>query len=72
MNTVTYSNFNENSKYYLENLVKSNEEIIILKNKKPAFRIIPVNTNKPANILKDSIVFEEDIVSPTNENWEVG
>jgi hypothetical protein len=30
-----------------------------------------VNRNKPTNILKDSIVFEDDIVSPPNEKWEV-
>jgi len=37
-----------------------------MKNGKPFFKILPVNENK----LKDSIIFESDIVSPIDEKWE--
>ena len=70
MNTVSYNNFNENAKHYLDSMDGSDEEIIILKNKKPAFKISPLNSKKTVNILKNSIVFERDIISPSAEKWD--
>lgn len=71
MNTVTIANFNENSKRYLDLISKNNEDIIILKNKKPLFKISPINKIPKTNLLKDSILFEDDIISPIDEKWEV-
>ena len=70
MNTVSYTSFNENSKHYLENIAKTNNEILILKNSKPLFRISLVKNPEPANILKGSIIFENDILSPIDDNWD--
>ncbi len=70
MNTVAYSAFNENSKQYLDRAIAANQEIILLKNRKPIFKISPFSANKIQSPLKDSIVFEEDIVSPIDEKWE--
>jgi hypothetical protein len=70
MNTVTYSAFNENSKQYLDRISSNNQEMIILKNKKPAFKISPFN-DKSNNPLKNSIKFEKDIISPINEKWDL-
>lgn len=69
MNTVSYKNFYENPKHYLDNIFQ-HEEIIILKNKKPAFKIIPLTNEDFVNPLKNSIVFEDDILSPINDNWD--
>lgn len=70
MNTVSYASFNENSKHYLENIAKTNNEILILKNSKPLFRISLVKNPESANILKGSIIFENDILSPIDDNWD--
>jgi hypothetical protein len=64
MTTISYADFNQNSKYYLEAVAQKNEEIIILKNKKPTFKISLLFSKSFKNLLKDSIVFEEDIISP--------
>lgn len=69
MNTVTYKNFYENPKKYLDNIIL-NEEVIILKNKKPAFKIIPLSSEDIVNPLKNSILYEGDILSPINDNWD--
>jgi len=53
MNTVTYTFFNENSKHYLDSIDSSNQEIIIMKNKKPAFKILPINPQNSGNVLKN-------------------
>jgi len=70
MNTVTYTHFNENAKQYLDEILSKNEDIIILKNKKPAFRISLFELKNRENILKNSILFEKDIISPIDEKWE--
>lgn len=70
MNTVSYNAFTENSKLYLDGIVASNQEIVILKDKKPVFKVLPINTNNSSNLLKDSILFEADIVSPISDTWE--
>ena len=58
MNTVTYTSFNENSKHYLDSIDSSNQEIIIMKNKKPAFKILQINPQQSDNLLKNSILYE--------------
>lgn len=68
MNTVTYKDFYQNSKHFIDKILK-NEEIIIIKNKKPAYKIIPIQQEDNINLLKDSIIFENDVISPINENW---
>jgi prevent-host-death family protein len=69
MNTVTYSKFNENSKRYLDEIVKTHGDIVIIKNGKPFFRILPI-INRTKNPLKNSILYEEDIISPIAEDWK--
>ena len=71
MQTVTYSNFNENSKQYLDDILEKNHEIIILKNKVPVFKISNLQSKKTDNILKNSIIFEKDIISPIDDKWEL-
>lgn len=71
MNTVTYSSFTEDTKHYLDIIDASHQEIVVLKDKKPAFRVLPINSEEPSNLLKNSILFEADLLSPINDSWEV-
>ncbi len=68
MNTITYTNFNEKPKYYLDEIAETNLEAIILKNGKPYIKILPLKEKE--NPLKNSIVFEHDIISPIEVEWE--
>jgi hypothetical protein len=70
MNTITYKSFTENSKHYLDSISDNNVEIIIIKNKKPAFKISTFKTAVSKYSLKNSIIFEKDIISPIEEKWE--
>jgi hypothetical protein len=69
MCTVTYSNFNENSKRYLDDILRNNEEIVILKNKKPTLKISSLTSKIQENLLKNSIIDEGDLISPIDEKW---
>jgi len=66
METITISEFNSNINYYLEELVKKKQNLIVTKDGEPYFKVSPFQNNK----LKGSIAFEGDIVSPINDKWE--
>lgn len=70
MNKIAYSKFNERPQYYLDEIVKTKQDTMIVKNGKPYIKIYPVMGNKIKNPLKNSIIFENDIISPINVEWE--
>jgi hypothetical protein len=70
MNTITYTKFNEKPQFYMDKIVKSDKEYILLKNGKPYLRINPIKEKQDNNPLKDSLIFEGDIISPIDEKWE--
>ena len=70
MNTVTLSKFYEKPQFYLDEIVKSNKETILIKNGKPYLKILSVIDTNPKNLFKDSIIFEGDIISPIEVDWE--
>ena len=58
----------------LMDLVQENhEEIIITKRGRKVAKLVPITEESPKNIygwLEGSVVFEEDIISPTGEQWD--
>ena len=75
MGTVAISQFKAHAEKILDQVSKTQENIIITRRGKPLARIIPfrdINTNPTPGKLADTLVFEKDIVSPLGEDmWDV-
>lgn len=57
----------------LDQVNKEHAELIITKRGKPVAKLVPLS-EKPASIygcLKGTIIIHEDIVGPTDEQWDV-
>ena len=70
MQQITITDFNQKPDFYLQEITDTQEDTIILKNGMPFYKILPL-TNKNDNSLKNSIIFEGDLLSPIEDNWEV-
>jgi hypothetical protein len=70
MNTITYTKFNEKPEYYMKEIFNTKEDTVILKNGKPYLKIYHIPENNKINPLKNSIIFEKDLISPINVDWE--
>ena len=75
MGTVAISQFKAHAVKILDQVAKTQENIIITRRGKPLARIIPfrdINTKPTPGKLADTLVFEKDIVSPLGEEmWDV-
>ena len=70
MKTIASSEFKA-SCLALLNLVKENHEtLIITKHGKPVARVVPFVEESQENPLKDSIMFEKDVISPIDDEWD--
>ncbi len=75
MKTMAISQFKAQALKIIDQIAQDHETMIITKRGKPLARILPYEENedtaKPGQ-LADTLVFEEDIVSPLGEDmWEV-
>ena len=75
MKTMAISQFKAHALRIIDQLAQNHETIVITKRGKPLAQITPYIDNrsltKPGQ-LSDTLVFEEDIVSPLGEDmWEV-
>ena len=75
MKTMAISHFKAHALKIIDQLSHNNESIIVTKRGKPLALITPYDDSakvtKPGQ-LSDTLVFEEDIVSPLGEDmWEV-
>ena len=75
MKTMAISQFKTHALKVIDQLSQNNESIIVTKRGKPLALITPYANStkriKPGQI-SDTLVFEEDIVSPLGEDmWEV-
>jgi len=67
MGTVAISQFKAHAVKILDQVARTQENIIITRRGKPFARIIPfrdINTKTTPGKLADTLVFEKDIVSP--------
>ena len=74
MQTIGISQFKSHALRILDSVAKTKEIIVITKRGKPLAQIIPyrdsISKHKPGK-LKDTLVFENDIVSPLGEEmWD--
>ena len=72
MKTITAGKFKAHCLSLLDEVAKKHDKIIVTKDGKPIAELIPVPTpfREKANPLKDSIVFEENIVEFVDADWE--
>lgn len=75
MQTMGISEFKAHALKVLDQVAKNHDEIIVTKRGKPLARIVPCTEelleHRPGE-LADTLVFEEDIVSPLGEGlWDV-
>jgi antitoxin (DNA-binding transcriptional repressor) of toxin-antitoxin stability system len=72
MKKIPINEFQSRCLALLEDVVNSQETLIITLHEQPVARIVPF-VSKPKeteNPLKDSIIFEDDIVTPLDIPWE--
>ena len=76
MKTMPISHFKTHALKILDQVAKTQENVVITKRGKPLAQITPYRSSdsdpKPGK-LADTLVFEKDIVSPFGEDmWEAG
>ncbi len=75
MKTMGISQFKAHALKVINDVAKSQETIVILKRGKPLAQIAPYRHSESearAGKLADTLLFEEDIISPLGEEiWEV-
>jgi len=71
MKTVPAGQFKAQCLALLDDVAKTCEPIIVTKYGKPVAQVMPCGgPDSSENPLKDSIVFQDDIVSPLDEKWD--
>lgn len=70
MKTIPSGQFKTHCFSLLKEVAQNREALIITKHGKPIARVLPIADTSGENPLKNSIVFENDIVEPIGESWE--
>ncbi|MBT3602720.1 MAG: type II toxin-antitoxin system Phd/YefM family antitoxin [Candidatus Latescibacteria bacterium] len=72
MKTIPAGQFKTHCLSLLDDVSQNHETLIVTKHGKPVAQILPINTNEETdeNPLKNSIVFEKDIILPIEDVWE--
>ncbi len=72
MKTIKASDFKAHCLGYLAEAADKNEILIITRYGKPLAQISPIHSvaEKGDNPLKNSILFESDLISPVDESWK--
>jgi len=70
--TVPVGKFKTHCLSLLKEVAKTHEALVITKYGKPVARVVPfiVSSESGENPLKDSIVFEKDLIAPIDVAWE--
>ncbi len=72
MDSISLPEFEANCLFFLEQVNKSGEPLILLKNGTPFTRILPCQPKKKSlyGMHKSKIQIRGDIISPIDEEWE--
>lgn len=70
MKTVPATAFKTHCLALLSEVAENHETIIVTKHGKPVAQVVPYTTQEVVNPLKDSVVFETDLVTPIDETWD--
>ncbi len=71
MKVVSATEFKHHCLALLKELKQTHETLLITKHGKPVAQVLPYTEEPKKNPLKDSILFENDLVSPIAEPWDV-
>ena len=53
----------------LDDVALTGKELVITKRGKPVAKVVPIDDEKPLSLL-GSVLWEKDIVSPIDEQWD--
>lgn len=71
MKTISVSEFKKHCLSLINTILKTNERITITKYGKPVAELTPLKKKDEEDyLLKGSILFEKDLISPIEESWE--
>ena len=72
MKTISAGKFKIHCLALLKEVAQKQQPILVTKYGKPVAQVVPIiQEGEPAqNPLKDSILFEKDIVNPVDDQWE--
>jgi len=70
MKTISMNEFQNTYSTLLQEVIKLHESIVITQQEQPVIRILPYYPESNDNPLKNSIMFEKDIVAPVDEIWD--
>ena len=71
MKVVPAGKFKTHCLALLDEVGQTHETIVVTKYGKPVARVVPYTLSESAeNPLKNSVVFEEDLVSPIDVEWD--
>jgi prevent-host-death family protein len=71
MKTIPATEFKTHCLSLLNEVAKNRETLLVTRHGKPIARIVPYVAEQGENPLKDSVVFETDLVEPIDESWDV-
>jgi len=70
MKIVPAAEFKMHCLALLNEVAEHHETVIVTKHGRPVARVLPYITDSTHNPLKDSILFETDLISPIDETWD--
>ena len=72
MKTIPAGKFKAKCLALLDEVALTHEVLVVTKHGKPVACLTPYSTSEPveSNPLKGSVVFEKDIISPIDVDWE--
>lgn len=70
MKTIPAAEFKTHCLALLNEVAEHHETVIVTKHGRPVARVLPYTTDSTHNLLKDSILFETDLISPIDETWD--
>jgi prevent-host-death family protein len=70
MKVVSATEFKHHCLALLNELKQTREGLLITKHGKPVAQVLPYTEELQENPLKDSILFENDLVSPVDDLWD--
>ncbi len=70
MKTIPATEFKTRCLALLSEVAENHETLIVTKHGKPVARVLPYVAQSDVNPLKDSVLFETDLVSPIDDAWD--
>ncbi len=71
MKTIPAVEFEARCLALLTEVAENRETLVVTKDGKPVAQVVSYTIEAGVNPLKDSVLFETDLVSPIDEHWNV-